>query len=134
MLFYLLGLYLHPAKTMRTLAKSRAVVFGAWFLFVVAHFGWTWLELPFDVATQQDWPAYYSGLAYVPRVMADCCLTLLCFMAALGESVVHCALAYMGSFFVGTYLVHLYIFPDLPMVLEELALTGKACLMILLIV
>jgi len=119
--FYSMGLILHPAEWLQGLAKCRFLVSAAALTCVAGHFAWTQLETPYDAATQQDWPAYYSGYAYPLRVLADASLAVLLMLAALGDSVLHRAAAFLGQFLVGTYLVHLYIFPNLVLTLSDAA-------------
>jgi hypothetical protein len=86
----------------------------------------TRVDVAYDPVPDLDWPNYFTTVWYLPRLVFDIFLCALLIAAAWESSFVSSALGLVGQSLFGTYLIHLYVHPDLNAALLYLGRSFRA--------
>jgi len=128
--FYLIGFSPHVAKALQAtgswLAGRSWLTGAAFFVCCCGHVLWTQVEVAHDSRMGVDWPQYFSGYLYLLRMLSTLALAFCLLISVMGDTAVHRFLAFVGQNFLGTYLVHLYLRPNMEMALWEAGRLGSA--------
>merc|ERR1740138_1152480 len=71
------------------------------------------VDVAYDSKTDLDWPNYFITIWYLPRLALDVVLCALLLAMLWETSFVSSALGMVGQCLFGTYMIHLYVHPDL---------------------